>query len=101
MVTEQTIIEELQTVFDPEFPIVDIRTMGLIYKISIDNDAQKVHLLMTFTTPACPAADQLLSESKEALERVAPGYMTDIEITFDPMRNLDMMKDPDLKRMFE
>ena len=56
---------------------------------------------MTFTTPACPAADQLLSESKEALERVAPGYMTDIEITFDPMWNLDMMKDPDLKRMFE
>jgi len=101
MVTEQVIIEELQTVFDPEFPIVDIRTMGLIYKISIDNDAQKVHLLMTFTTPACPAADQLLSESKEALERVAPRYMTDIEITFDPMWNLDMMKDPDLKRMFE
>ena len=35
MPTKQDIIDILMTVFDPEFPLIDIWTMGLIYEIDI------------------------------------------------------------------
>ena len=44
--------EKLKTVYDPEFPMIDLFTLGLIYDISIDKKEKKVHILMTFTTPA-------------------------------------------------
>ena len=39
----------LQTVFDPDFPVVDIYTLGLIYSIDIDENGKKIKIVMTFT----------------------------------------------------
>jgi metal-sulfur cluster biosynthetic enzyme len=97
----EKITEQLQTIFDPEFPIVDIRTMGLIYDIRIDEKLKHVHIVITFTTPACPAGDQILEQVKQVIEQNAPDHSSEIELTFEPMRNLDMIKDPDLRRMFD
>jgi len=44
--------EKLKTVYDPEFPLIDIYTLGLIYDIQINDKAIKI--IMTFTTPYCP-----------------------------------------------
>jgi metal-sulfur cluster biosynthetic enzyme len=49
-----TIIEQLKTVFDPEFPMIDLYTLGLFYDIQIDEDKDIIRLLMTYTTPSCP-----------------------------------------------
>jgi len=35
--TQEWVIDALKTVFDPEFPLVDIWTMGLIYNIKIED----------------------------------------------------------------
>jgi len=56
---------------------------------------------MTFTTAACPMAEMLQEMVKNAINERCEGYTVEISITFDPMRNMDMIKDPDLKRMFE
>ena len=56
---------------------------------------------MTFTTPACPMAELLQSMVRTAINEILPEYSVDITITFDPMRTYDMIKDDDLKRMFE
>lgn len=93
--------ERIQTVYDPEFPIVDIFTLGLIYEINPDLDAKKISILMTFTTPNCPAGDLLQELTIQAINEYLPEYTVEITITFEPMRNLDKIKDPDLKRMFE
>ena len=41
------VVEQLQNVFDPEFPLVDIYTMGLIYDIATDDN--KKHIIITMT----------------------------------------------------
>ncbi len=95
------IIAQLKEVYDPEMPIVDIYTLGLIYDVQIDEEEKKAHIIMTFTTPACPMADLLEEMVKNAMIEAAPEYSPSIEITFDPLWNLDMVKDSDVKRMFE
>ncbi|MEI7477492.1 MAG: iron-sulfur cluster assembly protein [bacterium] len=54
LTTYEIIIEQLQTVFDPEFPFVDIYTMGLIYDIMPDDEKKTIHITMTLTSPSCP-----------------------------------------------
>jgi len=48
------IIESLKTVYDPEFPMIDLYTLGLIYDIKINEKNKIINLLMTYTTPSCP-----------------------------------------------
>ncbi len=98
---KETIITQLQWVYDPEFPLIDIWTMGLIYEITIDEDENSIHVLMTLTSPSCPAGDIIEQMIRNAIISVYPEYMLEIEITFDPAWNYEMMKDDDLKRMFE
>ena len=96
---EIAIQEALQEVYDPEFPMIDIYTLWLIYWIDILD--KEIIITMTFTTPACPMADILEEMTKNAVLEVANNYEVKIKITFDPMRTIEMIKDKDLKRMFE
>ena len=52
MLSEQTIIEALKTVYDPEIP-VNIYDLGLIYEVKLTDG--NVHIVMTLTTATCPA----------------------------------------------
>jgi metal-sulfur cluster biosynthetic enzyme len=51
------IVSALKTVFDPEIP-ADIYELGLIYKVDIKDD-RSVDVMMTLTTPNCPARASL------------------------------------------
>jgi len=92
--------EKLKTVYDPEFPMIDIYTLWLIYKVTFSPKEKKVDILMTFTTPFCPMADMLKEMITNAVLEVVPDISVQLEITFEPMRNQTMIKDPDLQRMF-
>lgn len=98
---QETIISQLQGVYDPEFPLIDIYTMGLIYEINIDEETKEIHILMTLTSPSCPAWELIEQMIRNAVISVYPEYMLEITITFEPPRTYHMMKDDDLKRMFE
>lgn len=98
---QNKIEQVLQTVYDPDFPMVDIYTLGLIYKVNVDEESEKVHILMSFTSPTCPMADFIIESVKNAIMLVAPSYHTDVEITFDPMWSPNMIRDEDLQRMFD
>jgi len=95
------IIEKLKEVYDPEFPIVDIYTLGLIYDVAVDVENETVNILLTFTTPACPLADMIEEMVRNAVIEAVPDFFVDIKITFDPMWSMDKIRDPDVKRMFE
>jgi FeS assembly SUF system protein len=88
---EIRIIAELKTIFDPEIP-VDIYEIGLIYKLQIDDDFM-VHILMTLTTPNCPVAESLPAEVREKVKALEGVKDVDLELTFDPPWNMDMLSE--------
>ena len=77
--TQENIMESLRAVMDPEIghSIVDL---GLIYKVDVQQ--MDVHVLMTFTTPFCPAGEYLIDNVAEAVSKL--GGKANVEITFDP-----------------
>jgi metal-sulfur cluster biosynthetic enzyme len=93
--------EKLKTVYDPEFPMIDLYTLGLVYDIAVHEKEKKIQIIMTFTTPACPMAELIQELIKNAIQDILPEYEVEILVTFDPLWTYDMIKDPDLKRMFE
>ncbi len=86
---EERAVELLKTVYDPEIP-VDIFSLGLIYKIELDDD-RCLHIDMTLTAPSCPAADFLVEDTRIKLESIEGVASVDIRIVFEPEWNKDMM----------
>ena len=81
MITKEQIIEEIKKVIDPELGI-DIWTLGLIYEVNIINE-DSVHIVMTFTSPLCPAGGLLISRVTEVVKDLEVKNV-DVEVTFDP-----------------
>ncbi len=88
---EEKAVEMLRTVFDPEIP-VDIYSLGLIYKIDLDDQAV-LHIDMTLTAPSCPAADFLVEDARIKLESIEGVKGVDINFVFEPEWDKDMMSD--------
>lgn len=87
----EEIISVLKTVYDPEIP-VDIYELGLIYDVQISDDAD-VKIIMTLTTPNCPVAETLPQEVKDKVAEVENVNSVDLELTFEPSWNKDMMSE--------
>ncbi|PWN64480.1 MULTISPECIES: SUF system Fe-S cluster assembly protein [Chryseobacterium] len=87
----EEIISMLKTVYDPEIP-VDIYELGLIYDVQISDDAD-VKIIMTLTTPNCPVAETLPQEVKDKVAEVENVKSVDLELTFEPSWNKDMMSE--------
>ncbi len=89
---EEKVVAVLKTCYDPEIP-VDIYELGLIYGVSAD-EAGKVHVTMTLTSPACPVAGTLPPEVQQKIEeRVDEASAAEVEVVWDPPWNTDMMSD--------
>lgn len=88
---ETDVINAIKTVYDPEIP-VNIYDLGLIYEIDV-NEEGAVKIVMTLTSPNCPVAESLPLEVQETV-RDLPG-VTDVQInmTFDPPWDRDMLSD--------
>ena len=97
---EEKVIEKLKTVYDPEFPLVDMYTLGLIYDINLKEKNKICDITMTFTTPTCPMADTIMELVKNAVLDAIPEREVNIIVSFDPMWDPSMIKDPDLQKMF-
>ena len=88
---EDKVIEQMQTIFDPEIP-VDIHKLGLIYGVAVSDEAE-VKVTMTLTAPNCPAAQSLPEEVKEKAGEVEGVKSADVEVVFDPPWTMDNMDD--------
>lgn len=73
------IIEAIRTVEDPELGI-DIYTLGLIYKIEIED---KITITMTYTNPLCPYGPTLQEGIKNAIKKISDKEV-EIILTFEP-----------------
>ncbi len=85
------IIAALKTVFDPEIP-ADIYELGLIYKVEIKDD-RSVDVVMTLTTPNCPAAGELPTMVENAIASVPGVGIVNVNIVWEPQWTPDRMSD--------
>ena len=85
------VILALKQVYDPEIP-VNIYDLGLIYELNIDK-ARKVSIVMTFTAPNCPMADEVLHEVEESVKAVPGVTGCSIELTFEPVWDRSMLSE--------
>jgi FeS assembly SUF system protein len=90
MLTEQTVVNALKTIYDPEIP-VNIYDLGLIYDVKIDGD--KVLVLMTLTTATCPAAAFMPEEVKTVLLEIEGVAEANVEVTYEPKWTRDRMSE--------
>jgi FeS assembly SUF system protein len=88
-ITETAVIDAICTVFDPEIP-VNIYELGLIYAIDILDDG-KVKVEMTLTAPACPSAQELPEQVKEAVMGVPGVTDCEVETVWDPPWDMTRM----------
>jgi FeS assembly SUF system protein len=85
------VVQALKMVYDPEIP-VDVYELGLIYEINIF-PVNNVFILMTLTSPACPAAEMIPGDVEAKVKAIPEVNDVTVEITFDPPYTQDMMSE--------
>lgn len=85
------VLATIKTVYDPEIP-VDIYELGLIYEINVF-PVNNVYVLMTLTSPSCPAAEIIPDELQSKLKKMEGVSSAKVEVTFDPPYTQEMMSE--------
>lgn len=87
---EDSIVEALKTVYDPEIP-VNIYDLGLVYKIDYHQEDGTLDVDMTLTAPGCPLADYIVEDVRQKLQAVKGVTQVTVNLVFEPMWTQDMM----------
>lgn len=95
-VTAETVQEALKDVIDPElgYNVVDL---GLVYGITVDGS--KVDIVMTMTTPGCPATNYIKEGAHERVLSIKGVEDVNVNVVWSPPWDPSMMSD-DAKRYF-
>jgi metal-sulfur cluster biosynthetic enzyme len=88
---QETIIEALRTVKDPELH-VNVIDLGLVYTIQT-HAGGKIDVEMTLTSPACPAGPQILRDAVAAIEKVEGVSQANVRLVMTPPWSPDRMTD--------
>lgn len=87
----EEMVVKFKTIYDPEIP-VDIYELGLIYDAFVNGEGD-AKILMTLTSPNCPVAESLPNEVQQKIEEIEGIENAEVEITFDPPWDRDMMSE--------
>lgn len=84
----EALLEALKDVIDPElgYNVVDL---GLIYSVTVDRG--QAEIVMTMTTPGCPAADYIEAGVRARAE--AEIGQVSVAVVWSPPWSPDMMSD--------
>ena len=88
---KSALVDVMKTVYDPEIQ-VDIWELGLIYDLDVD-DAGKVEIRMTLTSPMCPVAETLPPEVEAKARGVAGVSDVKLDVVWDPPWSPSMMSE--------
>ncbi len=89
---KEKVVGILKKCNDPELPI-DLWNLGLIYDLSIKQSGNNydVNILMSLTTPGCTMGQYMMDDIKMKLATLENMGKVDIDLTFDPPWNPEMM----------
>lgn len=79
--TKDDLINSFKDVYDPEVS-VNVYDLGLIYEVDVTEEG-KVDILMTLTSPFCPAGDEIIEDIVNAAYSVGAEEVQ-VRITFQP-----------------
>lgn len=88
---KEKVIECIKGIFDPEIP-VNIYELGLIYEIDI-LPLNNVQIVMTLTSPACPAAQSLPIEVDQKVRQIEGVNDVHVAVTWNPPWDKSMMSE--------
>jgi metal-sulfur cluster biosynthetic enzyme len=82
-VSAQALLEAVREVLDPETGL-DVVALGLVRKITHLPTEGSAEVVMTLTTPACPAGAAIAAGVRRRLERIPGIRRADVALSFDP-----------------
>lgn len=92
LIHEEQVWQALETVYDPEIP-VNLKSLGLIYRVAIDQPAGRVDIDMTLTAPGCGMGPVLVGDVKYRVAMVPNVKTVVVELVFDPPWSRAMMSE--------
>jgi metal-sulfur cluster biosynthetic enzyme len=89
---KNNVIDILKKCNDPELPI-DLWNLGLIYDLKINEQDKKfaVDIIMSLTTPGCTMGQYMIEDIKNKMASIKSISSVNVELTFDPPWNPQMM----------
>lgn len=87
---ENTIWRALESVTDPEIPVVSVVEMGIVRAVNVESDA--VHVTITPTFSGCPALHVMRAEIAETIRNLGVDDVT-VETTLHPPWSSDWITD--------
>ncbi len=90
MVNEETVLENLKQIIDPEIGI-NIVDMGLIYGVDINDET--IGITMTLTSPGCPAGGQLVNGTQHVTQQLEGVDEVNVDVVWNPPWTPEMMTD--------
>lgn len=82
MVENETILQALRQVIDPEIGL-DIVTLGLVYGIEGLEEGD-VKVAMTMTSPGCPMTGIILGGAQDAVAQVPGVHSVTVDLVWEP-----------------
>ncbi len=90
MVSEESVLEKIKEIIDPEMGI-NIVDMGLIYEVDIDDTT--VDIKMTLTSPGCPAGGQIINGAQHVTQQLDGVEEVNIEVVWNPRWTSELMSE--------
>ncbi|GAB6876967.1 metal-sulfur cluster assembly factor [Thermaerobacter litoralis] len=90
-VTEEQVREALTDVIDPEIGL-NVVDLGLVYRCEVDDEGV-VEVDMTLTAIGCPLGDQIVSQAKQAIERLEGVKEARVRLVWSPPWRPEMMSE--------
>lgn len=91
-IDDSQVWQALDGIYDPEIPI-SLVSLGLIYKVTVDQENKKVLIDMTLTAPGCGMGPVLVSDVKYRVAKVPNVETVEVELLFDPPWSREMMSE--------
>lgn len=89
---EHDVEEALRDVIDPELG-QNVYDLGLVYGIKVEQEAGRIGIVMTMTTPGCPA-EAYITEGVHHRLRLLDGVKSvDVQVVWSPPWSPEMMSE--------
>lgn len=90
MVSEESVLEKIKEIIDPEIGI-NIVDMGLIYGVDINETT--VDITMTLTSPGCPAGGQIINGTQHVTQQMDGVEEVNVSVVWTPRWSMEMMSE--------
>ena len=92
LISEEQVWQALETVYDPEIP-VNLKSLGLIYSVAVDQVSGLVKIEMTLTAPGCGMGPVLVGDVEYRVALVPNVKKVEVELIFYPAWSREMMSE--------